>query len=107
MICCSFIFTPGGYDDEFIQLDREIGDYAYSLEGFVRVEKWQSSDGATRNSMYFFQDQKSVALLARFPDHRIAKQRFNEWYRGYRVDIFELKASYGKFTEHLNTGEAR
>ena len=54
--------------------------------------------------MYFFEDQKSVALLARFPEHRTAKGRFNEWYRGYRVDVFELKASYGKLTENLNTG---
>ena len=104
MICCSFIFAPGEYDQEFFELDKEIGDYAFGLEGFNRVEKWQSADGTTRNVMYFFEDQKSVALLARFPEHRTAKGRFNKWYRGYRVDVFELKASYGKLTENLNTG---
>ncbi len=105
MICCSFIFTPGNYDDDFYELDKQIGDYAFSLEGFDRVEKWQSADGTTRNVMYWFEDQKSVAELARFSEHRTAKSRFSEWYRGYRVDVFELKASYGKFMENLNTGE--
>lgn len=104
MICCSFIFTPGEYDDDFHALDQQIGDFAFALEGFNRVEKWQSADGKTRNVMYFFEDQQSVAKLARFPEHLVAKERFAEWYLGYRVDIFELKASYGKQTENLNTG---
>ena len=104
MICCSFIFTPGEYDEEFHQLDQEIGDYAFALAGFDRVEKWQSADGKTRNVMYFFEDQESVSKLARFPQHRVAKDRFAQWYLGYRVDIFELKSSYGKQTETLNTG---
>ena len=104
MICCSFIFTPGEYDDDFFALDKQIADYAFALEGFMRVEKWQSADGKTRNVMYFFEDQESVSKLARFPQHLEAKSRSAEWYRGYRVDIFELKASYGKQEDQLNTG---
>lgn len=106
MICCSFIFTPGVYNESFYELDKQIADYAYSLDGFDRVERWQSNDGSTRNVMYFFQDMESVNKLASFSQHGIAKKRFAEWYHGYRVDIFELKSSYGQMTENLNTGQS-
>ena len=106
MICCSFIFTPGDYDDDFYELDKKIDKYAVGLAGFDRVEKWQSADGVTLNVMYFFRDHESVALLAGYSEHQTAKRRFDEWYQGYRVDIFELKSSYGKMMDKLNTGTA-
>lgn len=102
MICCSFIFTPGEYDDDFHKLDKEIADFAFALEGFVKVEKWYSNDGKTKNVMYFFENDKAVKELARFETHRVAKGRFAEWYKGYRVDVFELKARYGKLEENLS-----
>ena len=51
MICCQFIFKPGTYDDDFHRLDGEIDDYARSLPGFDRVEKWLSSEGDVVNAM--------------------------------------------------------
>ena len=54
MICCSFVFEPGEYDQEFYELDSEIDEYARSLDGFIKTERWQSKNGAFINTMYFF-----------------------------------------------------
>ena len=45
--------------------------------------------------MYYFADQKSVALLARFTTDREAKGQVQRWYDGYRIVISEVKATYG------------
>ncbi|MFC7725411.1 hypothetical protein ACFQW6_09850 [Nocardioides sp. GCM10028917] len=94
MICCQFIFKPGTYDDDFHRFDGQIDDYARSLPGFDHVEKWLSPEGDVVNAIYYFADQKSVALLARFPQHREAKGQVDRWYDGYRIVISEIKASY-------------
>ena len=95
MICCSFIFRPGDYDDEFHRLDGEIDNFARSLDGFVKVETWHSQDGTTVNAMYFFTDMAAVRQLAGFPRHREAKAQVDRWYHGYRVVVSEVTASYG------------
>jgi heme-degrading monooxygenase HmoA len=95
VICCQFIFKPGTYDDEFHRLDEQIDDYARNLPGFDRVEKWLATSGGVVNAMYYFADQKSVARLARFPQHREAKGQVERWYDGYRIVISEVKATYG------------
>ncbi len=96
MICCSFVFEPGTYDAEFHELNDAIDAFASSLPGFVRVDSWRSADGAKRNSMYFFADYSAVKELANFPKHLNAKSQVDRWYIDYRVDVFELKTSYGK-----------
>lgn len=95
MIACQFIFKPGTYDADFHRLDGEIDQFARSLPGFERVEKWLSPDGDVVNAMYYFADQKDVAQLARFPVHREAKGQVDRWYDGYRIVISEVKATYG------------
>ncbi|MFI7645143.1 antibiotic biosynthesis monooxygenase family protein [Micromonospora sp. NPDC049460] len=95
MICCQFIFKPGTYDDEFHRLDAEIDQYAQSLPGFDRVEKWQSPDSGVVNAIYYFADKEAVALLARFPQHREAKGQVRRWYDGYRIIVSEITATYG------------
>ena len=95
VICCQFIFKPGTYDEDFHRLDGHIDDYARALPGFVRVEKWQAPEGDVLNAMYYFTDQKSVAQLARFPQHREAKGQVQRWYDGYRIVVSEVKATYG------------
>lgn len=95
MICCQFIFKPGQYDDDFFRLDGQIDEYAKSLPGFDRVEWWVSKEGDVTNAIYYFADQKSVAQLARFPQHREAKGQVSRWYDGYRIVVSELKATYG------------
>ena len=94
MICVQFIFKPGTYDDEFHRLDSEIDAYARSLSGFDHVEIW-SGEGGLKNAMYYFAEQKDVALLARFPQHREAKGQVQRWYDGYRIVVTEVKATYG------------
>lgn len=94
-VCCQFIFKPGTYDDDFYRLDGQIAEYARSLPGFVKVEKWLSPDGDVTNAIYYFADQKSVAALARFPEHRDAKGQVARWYDGYRIVVSEIKAQYG------------
>ena len=95
MICCSFIFKPGKYDDEFHRLDGQIDQYARSLPGFEKVETWHSEDGTVVNAMYFFADREAVAQLARFPVHREAKAQVHRWYASYQVVVSEVTAIYG------------
>lgn len=95
MICCQFIFKPGTYDDDFHRLDGQIDDYARSLSGFDRVEKWVAPKGDVVNAIYYFADKTSVAELARFPIHRQAKDQVERWYDGYRIVISEISATYG------------
>lgn len=95
MICCQFIFKPGTYDDDFHRLDQAIDDYARSLPGFDRVEKWVSPEGDVVNAMYYFADRRSVAMLGRFPQHREAKGQVARWYDGYRIVVSDVRATYG------------
>lgn len=95
MMCCQFIFKPGTYDDDFHRLDAQIDEYARSLPGFDRVEKWLAPESAVVNAMYYFADKKDVAQLARFPVHREAKGQVERWYDGYRIVISEVTGTYG------------
>jgi hypothetical protein len=95
VICCQFIFKPDAYDDEFHRLDEQIDLYARHLPGFVKVEKWEAPRSGVVNAIYYFSDQKSVGLLARFPLHREAKDKVHRWYDGYRIVISEVTATYG------------
>ncbi|MEY3973298.1 MAG: hypothetical protein RJA71_610 [Actinomycetota bacterium] len=100
MYCCSFVFTPGEYDDEFYRLNSAIDVYCKSLADFSHVESWQSADGAKLNSMYFFKTQEAIDKLANLKAHLTAKENVDRWYLDYRVEVFELIRSYSK--ERLN-----
>lgn len=95
MMCCSFVFKPGNYDDDFHRLDGQIDAFARALPGFVKVETWNSPDGSVVNAMYFFEDKASVSALANFETHREAKGQVARWYDGYRVVVSEVTATYG------------
>lgn len=95
LICCQFIFRPGTFDDDFHRLDGQIAEHARGLPGFDRVEKWLSPDGTVVNAVYYFTDRDSVAQLARFPQHREAKDQVDRWYDGYRIVVSEVSATYG------------
>lgn len=95
MICCQFIFQPGTYDDDFHRLDGQIDEYARSLPGFERVEKWMAPEGGAVNAIYYFADMESVRQLARLPQHLEAKDQVQRWYDGYRIVVSEVNATYG------------
>jgi len=95
VICCSFVYKPGDYDDDFHRLDGQIDHFARSLPGFDRVESWKSPDGTLNNAMYFFTDMASVRQLATFPTHLQAKTQVGRWYDGYRIVVSEVTATYG------------
>lgn len=95
MICVQFIFKPGTYDEDFHRLDGQIDAYARSLPGYHHTETWVAKQGGLVNAIYYFTDQKSVAQLARFPQHREAKGQVQRWYDGYRILVTEVKATYG------------
>lgn len=95
MICCQFIFKPGTYDDEFHRLDDQIDVFARSLPGFVRIETWQAPEAGLVNAIYYFDDQESVAKLARFPEHLEAKGQVDRWYDGYRIIVSSVTTTYG------------
>ena len=96
MICCSFMFRPGTYDDQFHRLDNEIDAFARGLDGFEKVQTWYSEDRAVVNAMYFFRDMAAVRQLASFPRHLEAKGQAQRWYQDYQVVISEVTASYGR-----------
>ena len=98
-MCCSFIFEPGEYDEEFHALDSDIERYARALPGFVKTERWQSVDGRFVNAAYFFRDREAVAGLASYPAHLTAKANYAKWYRSYRVDVMDVTSSYGSRPE--------
>ena len=95
MISCSFIFSPGVYDDEFHALDGRIELFATSLEGFIGVDRWVSDDGRSRNSIYYFDGMDSVKQLSRYPEHLVAKENYKKWYLGYQIVVSEVVGSYG------------
>lgn len=107
MFACSFIFTPGEYDDEFYRLDNSIQQYAESMTGYLGTDRWFSEDKLSKNVIYYFRDQESVREFANFSDHKEAKAKYARWYKGYQVVISEVKASYGDGNYPHITNSAR
>lgn len=107
MFSCSFIFTPGEYDDEFYRLDNSIQQYAESMTGYLGTDRWFSEDKLSKNVIYYFKDQESVREFANFSDHKEAKAKYARWYKGYQVVISEVKASYGDGNYPHITNSAR
>ena len=95
MFSAQFIFKPGTYDDEFHKLDAEIEAFVATIDGYLGVEPWVSPDGATRNSIYYFETMDAVVELSRYPAHREAKGKYQNWYDGYQIVISEVVRSYG------------
>ncbi len=95
MIAAQFIFEPGDYDDEFHTLDESIDRDARALPGFIGIDKWVSEDGTRINVIYYFADMSAVTKLGRIEDHRDAKKKVDRWYKGYRVVVSEVTATYG------------
>ena len=46
--------------------------------------------------MYYFQDRASLEKLANLPAHLKAKEKVDNWYDDYRIEIFELIDQYDK-----------
>ena len=107
MFACSFIFTPGDYDDEFYRLDDSIQKYAESMPGYLGTDRWFSEDKLSKNVIYYFKDQDSVREFANFSDHKEAKVKYAKWYKGYQVVISEVKAAYGDGNYPHITNSAR
>ena len=95
MILAQFIFEPGEYDAEFHELDGQIEAFANSLEGFIRTVRWVSVDGKIRNSVYYFESMDALTKLGRFEQHMVAKKNYAKWYKGYRIEISEVRHEYG------------
>lgn len=105
MIAAQFIFEPGEYDEEFHRLDDSIEAEAKALPGFLGIDKWVSEDGSRINVIYYFQAMSDLTKLGRFGDHREAKSKVSAWYKGYRVVVTEVTATYGTMP-HLAAGDA-
>jgi len=104
MIATQFIFEPGEYDDEFHRLDDSIDNDAKTIPGFLGTDRWVSADGLTINAIYYFDDMSALTKLGRFDDHRTAKREVDRWYKGYRVIVTEVTATYGNMP-HIASGE--
>ncbi|MEL6682329.1 MAG: DUF4188 domain-containing protein [Pseudomonadota bacterium] len=95
MISASFIFTETDLDDEFFALDAMIAQAAEATPGFVGKENWVSTNGSTKNSIYYWADKASLAAFSAHPRHLEAKKKYMKWYGGFHVVISEVVKSYG------------
>lgn len=95
MICCQFVFEPGIYDEGFHTLDNQIADFARALPGFISNRTFYSDDKKISNAIYYFENMEAVKQLARYPEHLIAKDQVNRWYKGYKIVISEIISEYG------------
>jgi hypothetical protein len=67
------------------------------------TDRWVSADGLTVNAIYYFDDMSALTKLGRFDDHRTAKSQVDRWYKGYRVIVTEVTATYGNMP-HIASG---
>ena len=95
MLTATFIFKQNNADGDFKRLDDEIMLRAKATDGYLGKEKWLSPDGSQIRVIYFFESKESLAQFSRDEVHREAKQRYAEWYEGYRVEIAEITGSWG------------
>lgn len=95
MLTATFVFKQNNADGDFKKLDDEIMLRAKATDGYVGKEKWLSPDGSQIRVIYFFESKESLAQFSRDEVHRQAKQRYAEWYDGYRVEIAEITGSWG------------
>lgn len=95
MLTATFVFKQNNADGDFKKLDDEIMLRAKATDGYVGKEKWLSPEGSQIRVIYFFESKESLAQFSRDEVHRQAKQRYAEWYDGYRVEIAEITGSWG------------
>ena len=95
MLTATFVFKQNNADGDFKKLDDEIMLRAKATDGYVGKEKWLSPDGSQIRVIYFFESKESLTQFSRDEVHREAKQRYAEWYDGYRVEIAEITGSWG------------
>lgn len=98
MISASFIFTETDLDDEFFRLDGLIAQAAEATPGFLGKENWVTSDGAKKNSIYYWEDKAALKVFSSHPLHLEAKRQYQKWYGGFHVVISEVVKSYGDGT---------
>ena len=81
----------------FTNLDAVLAAAGSSFADVIKVNVYLTdiADFPMVNAIYYFTDKKSVAQLARFPQHREAKGQVQRWYDGSRIVISEVKATYG------------
>lgn len=91
----SFIFIEKRLDAEFFALDALVDEAAQATDGFVGKESWVSTDGARRNSVYYWRDDAALRRFSRHPAHLEAKRMYDRWYGGFHVVIAEIRKSYG------------
>jgi heme-degrading monooxygenase HmoA len=95
MLVATFIFKQHTTNSDFKELDDKIMRRAEANPGFRGKEKWLSPDGSQIRVIYFFEDQQSLTEFSRDEIHREAKERYQEWYEGYRVEISEITGTWG------------
>lgn len=95
MICASFIWEPGTYDDEFHRLNDLIQKVADDSAGYIGVDGWVSKDGKRKCANYFWKDMESLQMFAQHPTHLEAKREYARWYNGYQIIISEVTRTYG------------
>lgn len=94
-IAARFLFRQARSDEEFDRLNELILRAAESNPGYRGREWWRNDDGDLA-VVYWWDSLEALRTFAADPVHREAKQRWDEWYEGYRIEISRLLKSYGR-----------
>ena len=93
-VSARFLFRGVTRDAEFAELNDRIRDAAEENPGYRGREWWRNEDGDV-SVVYWWVSLDALQAFARHPVHREAKERWEEWYDGYRVEVARLLRSYG------------
>jgi heme-degrading monooxygenase HmoA len=84
------------------ELVSQMYEIVSRLPGFVSAKEYRATDG----EIIFLVMFETVADLARWrdhPEHVAVKQRWSEFYAGYRIQLAEVTAEYGPGSPSLIT----
>lgn len=101
MYSATFIFREGNFDEEFLQLDKEIAEAAKKTSGYIGEESWVNNQNGLVSNVYYWESMDGLKELMNNPSHIIAKAKQGMWLNGYQVVVSQVLKSYGDGTIDL------
>ncbi|WP_312525013.1 antibiotic biosynthesis monooxygenase [Comamonas sp.] len=95
MYASTFTFSTKILDDEFHRLDKQIADFARSIDGYLGEEAWEDAKTGLFSNVYYWESMEALRQLMEHPLHQEVKRRQADWLDGYQVVISEIVMSYG------------
>jgi heme-degrading monooxygenase HmoA len=95
MITATFIFEQDKIDESYLELDRQISEAARDTRGYLGEEGWTNTGAGLISTVYYWEDEAALRTFMQNECHRQAKARYEQWIRGYRVEIARILRCYG------------